>query len=178
MVGGKLKNKRNRIQGYMVSSEPNSPTIPSPGYTITLEKQDSDITSLLMTMMEDFKKDVNNSLKEIQDKTGKQVEALKEETQKSLKVLQANTIKEAKEINKNIQDLKVETERIKKSQREKTLEFENLGKRSIVIDANITNSFIICSKTTFICFIRVSTCVFCKRVESQKIIRYVYKSLY
>jgi len=36
-------------------------------------------------MMEDFKKVINNSLKEIEDKTSKQVEALKEETQKSLK---------------------------------------------------------------------------------------------
>jgi hypothetical protein len=29
-----------------------------------------------MMMIEDFKKDINNSLKEIQEKTGKQVEAL------------------------------------------------------------------------------------------------------
>jgi hypothetical protein len=36
-------------------------------------------------MIEDFKKDINNSLKEIQQNTGKQLEALKEETQKSLK---------------------------------------------------------------------------------------------
>jgi hypothetical protein len=38
--------------------------------------------------IEDFKKGTNNSLKEILDNTGKQVEALKEETQKSLKDLQ------------------------------------------------------------------------------------------
>ena len=41
-------------------------------------------------MIEDFK-DINNSLKEIQESTGKQVEDLKEETQKSLKELQGNT---------------------------------------------------------------------------------------
>ena len=41
-----------------------------------------------MMMIEDFKKDINNSLKEIQKNTGKQVEALKEETQKSFKELQ------------------------------------------------------------------------------------------
>jgi hypothetical protein len=35
-----------------------------------------------MMMIEDFMKDINNSLKEIQKSTGKQVEALKEETQK------------------------------------------------------------------------------------------------
>jgi prefoldin subunit 5 len=44
-----------------------------------------------------------------------------------------------KELNKTIQDLKIEVEKIKKSQRETTLEIENLGKRSGVIDASITN---------------------------------------
>ena len=44
-----------------------------------------------------------------------------------------------KELNKTIQDLKMEVETIKKSQRETTLEIENLGKRSGVIDASITN---------------------------------------
>ena len=38
-----------------------------------------------------------------------------------------------------IQDLKMEVETIKKSQRETTLEIEHLGKRSWVIDASITN---------------------------------------
>jgi hypothetical protein len=40
--------------------------------------------SLFMMMIDNFKKDLNNSLKEIKDNTGKQVEALKEEKQKSL----------------------------------------------------------------------------------------------
>ena len=44
-----------------------------------------------------------------------------------------------KERNKIIQDLKIELETIKKSQRKTTLELENLGKRSGGIDANITN---------------------------------------
>ena len=65
-------------------------------------------------MIQDFKKDKNNSLKEIQENTGKQVEALKEETQKSLKELQENTIKQVKEMNKTIHDLKMEIETIKK----------------------------------------------------------------
>jgi hypothetical protein len=85
MAGGKPKNMSNRNQGYLASSEPNSPTIESSGYTITLDKQDSDLKSLLMMMIEGFKKDINNSLKEIEENTGKQVEVLKEETQKSLK---------------------------------------------------------------------------------------------
>jgi hypothetical protein len=41
-----------------------------------------------MIMVEDIKKDFNNSLKEIQENTDKQAEDLKEEAQKSLKELQ------------------------------------------------------------------------------------------
>jgi predicted nucleic acid-binding Zn-ribbon protein len=44
-----------------------------------------------------------------------------------------------KELNKTIQDLNMEEETIKKSQRETTLEIENLGKKSGTIDASITN---------------------------------------
>ena len=58
MAGGKCKNRSNRNQGYLASPEPSSPTIASPGYTITPEKQDMDLKSLLMMMMEDYKKDI------------------------------------------------------------------------------------------------------------------------
>ena len=61
-----------------------------------------------MMMIEDFKKDINNSLKEIQENTGKQVEALKE--------IQENTTKQVKELNKIVQDLKMEIETIQISQ--------------------------------------------------------------
>jgi prefoldin subunit 5 len=44
-----------------------------------------------------------------------------------------------KELNKTIQNLKLEIETIKKSQRETTLEIENLGNRSGVIDASFPN---------------------------------------
>jgi hypothetical protein len=90
-----------------------------------------------MMIIENFKKDIKNSLKEIQENTGKQVENLKEETQKYLKELQENTIKQVKKLNKTIQDLKMEIETIE--QRKTALEIENLGKRSGVIDASITN---------------------------------------
>jgi predicted nucleic acid-binding Zn-ribbon protein len=83
-----------------------------------------------MMVIEDFKKDINNSLNGIRENTGKQVEALKEETQKSLKELQENTTNQEKELNKTLQDLKMEVETIKKSQRETTVETENLGKKS------------------------------------------------
>ena len=55
MAGGKHKNRSNRNQGYLASSEPNSPTIASPGYIITPKKQDMDLKSLLMMMVEDFR---------------------------------------------------------------------------------------------------------------------------
>ena len=92
-----------------------------------------------MMMVEDIKKDFNNSLKEIQENTAKQVEDLKEEAQKSLKVLQENTTKQMMELNKTIQDLKREVDTIKKTQNEATLEIETLGKKSGTIDASISN---------------------------------------
>ena len=64
---------------------------------------------------------------------------MKREHKKSFKELQNNTTKQVKEMNKTIQDLKLEIETIKKSQIETTLELENLGKRSGVIHASITN---------------------------------------
>jgi hypothetical protein len=87
MEEGKRKNRSNRNQGNLASSERNSPSIAGPGYTITTEKQDVDLKSLLMMIMEDYKKDINNSFKEIHENTGKQLEALKEETQKPLDYL-------------------------------------------------------------------------------------------
>ena len=92
-----------------------------------------------MMMMEDFKKEINNSLKEIQENTGKQLEVLREETQKPLRELQENTTKQVKELNKTIQDLKMEVETIKKTQRETTLEIEILKKKSGTIDMSINN---------------------------------------
>jgi chromosome segregation ATPase len=93
----------------------------------------------MMMVIENFKKNKIKPLKKKQENTGKQVEALKEETQKFLKELQKNTTKQVKEMNKTIQDLKMEIETIKNSQKETTLEIENLGKRSGVTDARITN---------------------------------------
>jgi predicted transcriptional regulator len=133
MAGGKCKNRSNRNQDYMASSETNSHAIASPGYTITPEKQDMDLKSLLMMMMmEDFKK-------EIQENTGKQLDAFKEKTTKSLRELQENTTKQVMELNKTIQDLKMKIQTIKKTQRETTQEIETLGKKSGNIDVSISN---------------------------------------
>jgi chromosome segregation ATPase len=92
-----------------------------------------------MMLVEDFKKDINNSLKKIKENMAKQVEGLKEETQKSLKELQENTTKQVMELNKTIQDLKLEVETIKKTQRRLTLEIETLRKKSGTIDSSISN---------------------------------------
>jgi hypothetical protein len=64
---------------------------------------------------------------------------LKEETQKSLKELQKNSTKQVNELNKTIQDIKMEVETINKIQRETTLVIEILGKKSGTIDTSITN---------------------------------------
>jgi FtsZ-binding cell division protein ZapB len=84
MAKGKCKNKSNRNQDYLASSEPSSPTTANPGYPSTPEKQDSDLKSHLMMMIEEFK-DTNHSLKEIQENTGKQVEDLKRKHKNPLK---------------------------------------------------------------------------------------------
>ena len=72
MVEGKHKNPSNRNQGYLASSKPSSKyQIPD---TNTPDKQDSDLKLHLMILTENFKKDKNNSIKEIQENTGKLVE--------------------------------------------------------------------------------------------------------
>ena len=67
------------------------------------------------------------------------MEALKGETDKSLKGIQRNTIKLVKELNKAVQDLKVEVKTIKKTQMEAIVERDNLGKRSGNTNVSITN---------------------------------------
>ena len=87
MAKGKCKNLNNRNKDYSASSEPSIPTTTSPGYSNTPKKQDSDLKSYLMMLVEDFKKDINNSLKEIQENTAEKVQVLKEEAQRPLKEL-------------------------------------------------------------------------------------------
>ena len=102
MAKGKHKNLTNRNQDHSPSSESSTPTLPSPGHSNTTEKLEPDLKACLMMMVEDIKKDFNNSLKEIQN-TAKQEEDIKEEAQKSLKELQENTTKQVMELNKTIQ---------------------------------------------------------------------------
>ena len=100
MAKGKHKNLTNMNQDHSPSSERSTPTSPSPGHPNTPENLDPDLKAYLMMMVEDIKKDLYNSLKEIQENTAKQVEFLKEETQKSLKELQENTTKQVMKLNK------------------------------------------------------------------------------
>ena len=93
MARGNGKNLTNINQEQWASSESSKPTTESPGYPNTPDKQDSDLKSYLLMVVEDFRMYINNLLKEIQENTAKQVEALKEEAQKSLKELQENTAK-------------------------------------------------------------------------------------
>ena len=67
----------------MAPSETSPPSIANPRYSNTPEKQDSDLKSHLM--VETFKKDINNFIKETQENTVEQVEDLNEETNKFLK---------------------------------------------------------------------------------------------
>jgi uncharacterized protein (UPF0218 family) len=103
-----------------------------------IRKARCDLKSYLM-MIEGFKKDINNSFKEIQENTGKQVEDLKEETQKSLKIITGKHYQTGERMNKTIQDLKMEVETMKKTQRETTLEIGTIGKKPGTIDASISN---------------------------------------
>jgi chromosome segregation ATPase len=139
MAKGKRNNLTNRNQDHSPSSEPSTPTSPNPGHPNTPEKLDPDLKAYLMMMVGDIKKDFNNTLKEIQENTAKQVEVIKEEAQKSLKELQENQTKKLMELNKTIQDLKREVDTINKTQIEATLEIETLGKKSGTIDASISN---------------------------------------
>jgi chromosome segregation ATPase len=82
-------------------------------------------------ILEDIKKDFNNSLKEIQENTAKELQVLKEK--------QDNASKQVMEMNKTILDLKRDVDTIKKNQSEATLEIETLGKKSGTIDVSIRN---------------------------------------
>ena len=102
MVKGKHKNLTNRNQDHSTSSECSTPTPPSPGHPNIPKKIVPDLKAYLRMMVEDIRKDFNDTLKEIQENTAKQVGDLKEEAQKSLKESQENRTKQVMELNKTI----------------------------------------------------------------------------
>jgi hypothetical protein len=130
-VKSRCKNLTNRNQDHSPSSEPSTPTSASPGYPNTPEKLDPDLKAYLIMMVEDIKKDINNSLKEIKENTAKDLQVLKEKEE--------NTSKQKMEMDKTILDLKREVDKIKKTQSEKTLEIETIGKKSGTIGGSISN---------------------------------------
>jgi hypothetical protein len=77
MAKGKCKNPTNRNQDHSPTSERSTPTRPSPGHPNTTENLDPDLKTYLMMMVENIKKDFNNSLKEIQESTAKELQVLK-----------------------------------------------------------------------------------------------------
>ena len=68
----------------MASSERSYPTTANPGYPPKLEKQGLDLKKNLMMLIEDFKKDINNSLEEIENRL-KREKALKRKHKNPLK---------------------------------------------------------------------------------------------
>jgi superfamily I DNA and RNA helicase len=126
MVKGKRKNLINRNQDHSPSSEHSTPTSARPGYPNTPEKLDQDLKAFLIMMVEHIKKDFNNSLKEIQENTAKELQVLKEK--------QKNTSKQVMEMNKTILDIKREVDTIKKKQSKAMLR-----EKSGTIDASISN---------------------------------------
>ena len=65
MAKGKGKNHTNRNWVYLASSETSYPTTASVGHPQILEKQGLDLKLHLMMLIEDVKKEINNSLEEI-----------------------------------------------------------------------------------------------------------------
>jgi len=85
MARGKCKNISYRNQCHLATSESSSPNTASPEYPKTPKKQDSDLKFYLMKTIEYLKDDINNSLKEIQKNTFKQVKDMYEKKFKFLK---------------------------------------------------------------------------------------------
>jgi chromosome segregation ATPase len=145
MVKGKCKNLTNRNQDHSLSSEPSTPTSSSPGHPNTPENLDPDLKAYLMIMVDEIKKDFNNSLKEIKENTSKELQVLKEKQENPTKQVEVfkekkeSTSKQVIEMNKTTLDLKREVDTIKKTQSGAKLEIETLGKKSGTIDASIRN---------------------------------------
>jgi hypothetical protein len=63
MAKGKCKNLTNSNQEHWASSEPSTPTTVSPGYPNKPEKQDTDLKSYLMMVVEDLRRALITHLK-------------------------------------------------------------------------------------------------------------------
>lgn len=146
----------------MASPEPSYPGASSPGHPTITEIQEDDLTSMLMKMITEetnkIRKDIEEDKlkqniairKEIEEAAAKQFMAfrkemlktlneMKETELKELKEKQESTIRQVKEVNKTTQDLKIELEKLKKTQMEEIMERKNLGKKTGTTEVSITN---------------------------------------
>jgi hypothetical protein len=77
MAKGRRKNLTNRNQNHSPSSEPSTLTSANPRYPNTPKKLDPNLKAYLMMMVEDIKKDFNNSLKKYRRTLLKSYKSLK-----------------------------------------------------------------------------------------------------
>ena len=106
--------------------------------------------SAIMKAIESLKHDMNNSLKELDEKYNKNFEEMRieidekynkkfEEIIKSMNETLRNQEKTIKQVKETVQELKTEMEAMKKTQNENRLHMENLGKRTETTESSITN---------------------------------------
>ena len=103
-----------------------------------------------MKAIESLKQDMNNSLKELDEKYNKKIEEMSKEMDKkhnkkfeelstSVNDTLGNQEKTIKQVMETVQELKTEMEAMKKTQNEGRLDMENLGKRTETTESSITN---------------------------------------
>ena len=86
MAKGKLKNLTNRNQDhYLTIIKTQQSHLSQSWIPQQPEKQNSDLKLFLMMLVEDFKKGINYSLKEIQKNTAKELQVLKEKQENTTK---------------------------------------------------------------------------------------------
>ena len=124
MPKGSIKNTIHKTQVSMAPPEHNYSSTANARYPKETEAQEEDLKSNLIKMIKEFKEEMNKTLKEIQKNVFKQAEALKEEANK-FKEIKENIIKQVKDMNKTVQELKMEIEAIKKTHIEVILKMEN-----------------------------------------------------
>jgi hypothetical protein len=90
MAKGRCKNLTNENQDHLPSPQPSTPTSASPGHPNTPKNLDLDLKVYLMMMGEDIKKVFNNSLKEIQENTVKELHILIEKQENTSKTDDGN----------------------------------------------------------------------------------------
>ena len=105
--------------------------------------------SAIMKAIESLKQDMNNSLKELDEKYNKKFEEMSieidekynkkfEEISKSVNETLRNQEKTIKQVKETVQELKNEMEAMKKTQNEGRLDMENLGKRTETTESSLT----------------------------------------